>query len=419
MKRQASALSIGLLAITLTACLNGPTNSTPSQTPLQTESHSQPNSTPPADQLATETPISSPSLPTDPERTEATLLAIGDIMVHMPQLPAYYDRKSDSYNLTPWFTQVKPIFQQGDWVIGNLETPVAGKDLKYTGYPRFNAPYELAEALADAGVQLVSTANNHSMDRGFPGVTRTLDNVKQAGLIPIGTSSSAEEQLQMIIEERNGIRMGFLAYTYGTNGIPLPAGKAYAVNLIDPVEIKMDIARLRQAEADVVTVSLHFGIEYQRMPNEDQTKLARELVEAGADIILGSHPHVVQPYEQIDVSSSESDDGKPRQGIVIYSLGNFISNQTGNWKDVGLIFGVRLVKSRQADGSYITQCDAITTEPTWVHIGWKNQKRHYTVIPMKTALSNKKIPDLTAKDYGKMRILLKGISEHLYSLDPS
>ncbi|WP_239614281.1 CapA family protein [Cohnella mopanensis] len=414
-KRLISITCIGLLAIMLAACSSSPSLSpSPTLSSAQPATYSNFPSTPA--QTASESPGASPSHSSEPIRSEATLLAIGDIMVHMPQLPAYYNQAKKSYDLTPWFTQVKPILEQGDWVIGNLEMPIAGKDLKITGYPRFNAPKELADALVDAGVQLVSTANNHSMDRAFPGVKRTLANVRKAGLIPIGTSTSAADQQRLVIEDRNGIRMGFLAYTYGTNGIPIPADSSFAVNLIDLDVIEQDISRLREAGADVVTVSLHFGVEYQRMPNEQQTKLAHSLVKAGADIILGSHPHVVQPYEEIVVPASESEDGQSRRGIAIYSLGNFISNQTGNWKDVGLIFGIHIVKTEQPDGTSSIQMDKIIKEPTWVHILWKNQKRYYTVIPMRTALASKNIPSLTDQDYKKIKQLYSGINKHLLQL---
>jgi poly-gamma-glutamate capsule biosynthesis protein CapA/YwtB (metallophosphatase superfamily) len=416
MKRMLSWITFGLLAIVLTACLSAALPaSLSSPTPHSSESSLSPS--PPASKLpTTSVSPSEPAMPAEPEQWEATLLAVGDIMVHMPQLPAYYDAASKRYEFSSWFTPIKPLLQTGDWVIGNLETPVAGKDLKYTGYPRFNAPIEILEALKGAGVQLLSTANNHSMDRGFPGIQRTLKNIRKAGIIPIGTSASVVDQHKTVIEERNGIRMGFLAYTYGTNGIPVSADKLYSVNLINRPVIAADIARLRQAEVDVVTVSLHFGIEYQRMPSEIQTSLARELVRAGADIILGSHPHVVQPYEEIEIPASESYDGTSRRGIVIYSLGNFISNQTGSWKDVGLVFGLHLIKTRMPDGTSSTKWDRIMTEPTWVHILSKNQKRYYTIIPLRSALESKNIPDLTAGDYSKMNILLSGLNKHLHQL---
>lgn len=404
-----SGINLGLLAIMLTACLNA----APSANPIPV---AEPLSEPSVSKLPTASSSLSPPEAYLEQRWEATLLAVGDIMVHMPQLPAYYDAASSSYELSPWFDRIKPLLQSGDWVIGNLETPIAGKDLKYSGFPRFNAPAELLEALVGAGFQLVSTANNHSMDRGFPGIQRTLINIRKAGLVPIGTSASAADQHRTIIEERNGIRMGFLAYTYGTNGIPVPTDKRYAVNLIDLPIIVEDIVKLKKSGVDVVTVSLHFGIEYQRTPNELQISLAHELVKAGADVILGSHPHVVQPYEEIEIPASESRDGNARKGIVIYSLGNFISNQTGSWKDVGLIYGLHLVKTSMPDGSTTTTWDRIVTEPTWVHIVRKNQKRYYSIIPMRTALETKDNPELTAADYNKMKNLLSGIDNHLLSL---
>ncbi|MFB9275195.1 CapA family protein [Cohnella cellulosilytica] len=435
-KTYVSLLGISLLTLALTACASDFSRALPSPSaPIASATSSPPDpagsngtesNSPGSNPEETNVPGSEPEesnsqgssgpFPAEPETTEATLLAVGDIMVHTPQLPAYYDKASDSYDFTPWFSQVKPILTRGDWVVGNLETPIAGKDLKFTGYPRFNAPNELATAIRDAGIQLVSTANNHSLDRGVPGVARTLATVRKAGLVPFGTSESKADRNRTVIEERNGIRMGFLSYTYGTNGIPIPAGKEYAVNLIDRGVIKRDIAKLRQSGVDAVTVCMHFGVEYQRMPNSDQTDLARELVGAGADLILGSHPHVVQPYQEIAVTADKSFDGTPRRGIVIYSLGNFISNQTGDWKDVGVIFGVRLTKTVHPDGTSQLEWDNITTEPTWVHIVWKNKQRHYTVIPLPTELKRRSFAELTAKDYEKMQKTQTSIHKHLRKL---
>jgi len=415
MSKRNSLFALGLLALTLAACSDGSAEeSTPpdrsySPSPVAPSASSAPS--PDGSPVVSAEPSAEPEPP-----KEGTLLALGDIMVHMPQLPGYYDKAKDAYDFTPWFEQIEPILRQGDWVVGNLETPIAGKDLKYSGYPRFNAPDELADAIRGAGVQIVSTANNHSLDRGVPGVSRTLATVRKAGLVPVGTSASAADRKRLVLEERNGISMGFLAYTYGTNGIPIPEGKAYAVNLIDPETIEREIAGLRDAGADFVTVSLHFGVEYQRMPNEEQTKLARRLVAAGADILLGSHPHVVQPYEEISVAAKDSFDGRARRGIVIYSLGNFISNQTGSWKDVGLIFGLRLVKTQQPDGSYSTTWNKVLTEPTWVHIAWKQQKRYYTVVPLKRAVAKRDIPGLSGKDYADAKAKLDGIGKHLEKL---
>ncbi|MFC5531826.1 CapA family protein [Cohnella yongneupensis] len=401
-----------LSALLMSAC----SEATPSPAPPASERASPSDVSPSASATPNAKPVPSES-PTEqakePTIREATLLAVGDIMAHSPQLPAYYDHESNRYTFDPWFDQVKPILQAGDWVFGNIETPLAGAELKYSGYPRFNAPAELADAIAGAGFQIVSTANNHTMDRGFPGVTRTLANVRKAGLVPVGTASDPNDAKRITIEERNGIRMGFMAYTYGTNGIPIPEDKPFAVNLIDSAAMRESIAELRRAGADVVTVSLHFGLEYHRMPSDAQIGLAHELIAAGSDIVLGSHPHVVQPYERVHVPASESADGVERNGVVIYSMGNFISNQSGDWKDVGLIFGVGVKKTEQPDGTSATEITQVTTTPTWVHIQTIAKQRHYTVIPMAQALAERNNATLSPQDYDKMKRLLDGINEHL------
>ncbi|WP_276351498.1 CapA family protein [Cohnella caldifontis] len=400
------------LALMLSACLDGgsPSSShpaSPAATGIDKVALPGPSESEPAEWASQEPDNESPA--------EATLLAVGDIMVHMPQLPAYYDPANKRYDFSPWFERVAPLFRHGDWVIGNLETPLAGAELKYTGFPRFNAPAELADALRDAGFDLVSTANNHAMDRGFAGIERTLANVRKAGLLPVGTAGTEEEAERLTIVERNGIRMGFLAYTYGTNGIPVPADKAFAVALIDPDRMASDIRRLRESGADAVTVSLHFGIEYQKLPNDEQRRIVRAVVGSGADIVLGSHPHVAQPYDIVEIPASESALGVVRRGIVIYSLGNFISNQTGNGKDVGLIFGVHLVKTRGADGEYLTGWDRVETTPTWVWIAKKGGKRYYTILPLKQTLANHDVPGATDAEYRQMKTLLDGIDRHLHS----
>lgn len=431
MRRRLSPPALALLALLtasalLAACLNGkpgavPSPDVPTASVAPTSSATGAPSAGATDRPTDGSPPAPGASPSasqtaaKPQRMEARLLAVGDILVHMPLLPAYYDRKRDDYDFTPWFAQVKPLLAQGDWVVANLESPIAGKDLKYSGFPRFNAPTTVADALVDAGFQIVSTANNHTMDRGFQGIVRTFDNAVKAGLVPVGTARSAyEARSRVVIEERNGIRLGFAAYTYGTNGIPVPQDKAYAVNLIDPAKMREDIRKLRKAGADAVAVSLHFGVEYQRQPNAEQRRIAREAVAAGADIVLGSHPHVVQPYEEIAVPAAESADGTARRGIVIYSLGNFISNQSGDWKDVGLIFGVSLVKTVAPDGRTTVEWTKVSAIPTWVHIDRrKPQARKYTVIPMAQALADRKTPDLTDADYRRLRDLLEGMEAHL------
>lgn len=350
-----------------------------------------------------------------PVHTEASLVAVGDIMAHSPQLPGYYDAKTGKYDFSPWFKQVAPILKQGDWVFGNLETPIAGSDLKYSGYPRFNAPTELAGTLKDAGFQILSTANNHTLDRGFIGLTRTLRNLRTAGLVPVGTNQSKTDAQRLVIEERNGIKLGFLAYTFSTNQIPMPKDHPYAVNMIDMPAISNDIARMRRAGADAVVVSLHFGIEYERMPSSSQRSIARKVIAAGADIVLGSHPHVVQPYETIEVPDPERPGGV-RRGFVIYSLGNFISNQKDDWKDVGVILQLKLTKTLEPDGTSLTEWSDVRTTPTYVLTRMIGENKHYTVLPLPQSLANRGSKTWNEAEYAKMSELLDGIDKHLRSM---
>ncbi|MEL6413163.1 MAG: CapA family protein, partial [Bacteroidota bacterium] len=215
--------------------------------------------------------------------TEATLTAVGDIMMHRPQTVAGYNSTEKRYDFDHFFTKVAELLSAGDWVVGNLETPLAGAEVGYTGYPRFNAPAALARALRKAGFNILVTANNHTLDQGEAGVLKTLAHIRQEGLHPIGTAANPQEAAQVLIVEKHQIKMGILAYTYGTNGIPIPGQKDYLVALIDAQRISKDIAKARQMGADIVTVALHFGTEYRRTPDAKQKKWVLHCLQAGAD----------------------------------------------------------------------------------------------------------------------------------------
>ncbi|MCR2802935.1 CapA family protein [Paenibacillus soyae] len=338
---------------------------------------------PSAAETASPAPPTPEPTPVEPVFTEAVWMGVGDIMSHTPQLPGAYDAELDAYDFTPFFEEVKPIFEDGDWVMANLETPIAGKDYGYTGYPTFNAPVELAQALKAAGFNLLSTANNHSLDKGEKGLLRTLEHLKELGLQSVGTAASPEEAETLVFSEQNGIKMGLLSYTYGTNGILIPDGKPYLVNLIDETKIKSDIQRLRDGGADIVTVALHFGNEYQTTPSEEQKRLARALVAAGADIIAGSHPHVIQPYEVVETPGP---DGQTKKALIIYSMGNFISNQRGDSKDYGVIFKVGIRKNVTEGVTELTEIEAI---PTWVHRYKPDRSYRYRVLPVEQTLAER------------------------------
>lgn len=365
--------------------------------------------------VPTATPIPPPPTPepTPPEPVfaDAVWIGVGDVMSHTPQLPGAYDTELDTYDFTPFFEEVKPILAQGDWVMANLETPIAGKEFGYTGYPTFNAPNELAEALKGAGFNLLSTANNHSLDKGEKGLLNTLELLKELGFQSVGTAASQLEADTPVIAERNGIKMGLLAYTYGTNGIPIPEGKPYLVSLIDEEIIKADIQLLRDSGADVVTVALHFGNEYQTTPTEEQKRLARALVAAGADIIAGSHPHVIQPYEVIETTDAN---GQSKKALIIYSMGNFISNQRGDSKDYGVIFKVGIRKNVTERTTTLTDVEAI---PTWVHRYQPDRYYRYRVLPVEETLSAMNDELLTESAYEQMRQDFNMLLQRLESLE--
>ncbi|WP_255298414.1 CapA family protein [Brevibacillus dissolubilis] len=352
------------------------------------------------------TESSKPAGPIKPARL--TLTTVGDIMVHQEQIDAAYNPKTKSYDFTSSFAQVIPLLTDSDLTVGNLETTLAGQASRYTGYPQFNSPESLAQTLTKAGFDVLTTANNHSLDRREAGVLSTLNHLKQAGILSTGTFSTPDERNKPLFVEKNGIKIAFLAYTYGTNGIPIPKGKPYLVNLIDPALIKKDITAARSQGADIVSVSLHFGNEYQRQPSPEQRKMARFCLEAGADLILGHHPHVVQPYEWQTIPQA---DGTTRRGLIMYSLGNFISGQRGDYKDVGAILQVTITKPSGDKKAVLQDAQVV---PTYVHLSRPGGKRSYVIYPLpQTLAAQTQKKSLPADVIRKMDQLYRAISVHL------
>lgn len=341
-----------------------------------------------------------------------TLMAVGDIMVHQEQLEAAWDNERQSYNFHPFFVKVAPLFKEADLVIGNLETTLSGKAARYTGYPEFNTPESLALTLKQVGFTAVTTANNHSLDRREAGVLSTLAFLDQADLKHTGTFRNAKERDQPLLLEKNGIKLALLSYSYGTNGIPIPKGKPYLINLIQPYLIQKDIAAARAMGADLVAVALHFGAEYQRMPNESQKKIADQCIAAGADLIVGAHPHVLQPYEWRTVSLG---DGTKRTGFVFYSLGNFISAQRRDYKDIGAIAKLKILKRMTGE----TVLEEVEMIPTYVHYYRAQGKRHYVIYPLTQIVAAShagKDPLLTKQLLQSMSKMYRETMAHLTSL---
>ncbi|MBO8170430.1 MAG: CapA family protein [Bacillaceae bacterium] len=300
-------------------------------------------------------------------QSSATLAAVGDILIHSS---IYRDAKTqDGFDFTPMFARVKPILSRADIAFANQETIIGGVKLGLSDYPRFNSPFEVGDALKDAGIDIVSMANNHTLDRGEAAIRNAIGHWNEIGMTYVGAYQSWEDRQSIRTIEKNGIVFSFLAYSYGTNGLPVPKGKEYLVNLIDLEQIKKDVTRARNI-SDVVVVSLHFGNEYHKMPDESQTQLVHALADAGVDIILGHHPHVLQPAQWI-----ERDSGK--RTFVIYSLGNFIAAQNGIDREIGGILQIKIVKTTKGDQTKIVLKNPQFI-PTWAY---KEHYRNYDIIP--------------------------------------
>ena len=267
--------------------------------------------------------------------SKVSLVMVGDALIHEP---IYQKAKtSKGYDFKPMFSKVKDIFSAFDLRYYNQETILGGSELGLSTYPQFNSPYEVGDAFMDMGFNLVSLATNHTLDRGYYTNYKTIKNSraywdKQEGVIAAGSYTSQEEKDKVIVKEINGIKYGFLSYSTLDNGLTRPSGKEYYLNLYDKDIVKKDVEALRD-KVDLLMVAMHWGIEYYDGVSTEQKEIAKYLSELGVDIVIGAHPHVVEPIEFIDKT------------LVIYSLGNFISSQIGVERLTGLMAAVSITKT--------------------------------------------------------------------------
>ncbi len=287
-----------------------------------------------------------------------TITAGGDILIHqgIARIADANAPGANVYDFTPMLAPLEPWVGQADLAICHLEGALDPENAGLSYYPRFNAPHEVAEALAAAGYDACSTAGNHTLDHGFTGVSDTLDILDAAGIRHAGSARTAEERLPSLYEV-NGVTVGHISYTYGTNGIPTPSDKPWAVNLLDDGDaILADAAWARAHGAEFVIISLHWGTEYQTTPTAGQTRLAERLLASeDIDLILGTHVHVVQPI------------GRVNGEVVVYGMGNQLSNMmegccghTGTQDGVMVHFNVR-----EMGGRFLVT--RVQYTPTWVH----------------------------------------------------
>ena len=347
--------------------------------------------------------------PTEPYvTTTASIGVTGDVLVHGPLIQAA--KESDgSYDFTSMYKHIEPYFKEFDFMVANLEVTLGGTAAgPYQGYPAFNCPDSMVDALKSAGVDMLLTANNHSYDTHYDGFIRTQNVLKEKNMPYLGTQMTAEDK-DYVIQNINGIQVGMVCYTYETtptedgrktlNGIPLAAKACDLVSSFDYndlpgfyAELEATLKAMEAEGAEATIVFMHWGNEYELRPNANQKAIAQKLCDLGVDVIVGGHPHVLQPFTTLTSATGE-------ETYCIYSVGNCISNQrresltdvaNENYTEDGVIFGVEFEKWN--DGS--VNISGISILPTWVYRSETGGRRIYTVIPLDVSVEDWSIYDV-------------------------
>jgi poly-gamma-glutamate capsule biosynthesis protein CapA/YwtB (metallophosphatase superfamily) len=314
-----------------------------------------------------------PPPPPPPVPRSFTLAVSGDVLPHQPVVARA--ATGAGYDFEPMFAPIRPVVSSPDLALCHLEVPLSPDGQDLGGYPSFNVPSELASALAATGYDGCSTASNHSLDRHLGGVVATLDVLDGAGLGHAGTARSAEEDDAVVTYEVGGVRVAHLSATYGLNGRPLPTEAPWAVDLIDPGVLLADAARARASGAEFVVVSLHWGVEYQTAPTEEQRVLAGQLLASpDIDLLVGHHAHVVQPIEWIG------------DELVIYGLGNSLSNQSSGCcpeaTQDGMVVTVTVEEDLAGGPPGSLRVRDVLVTPTWV------ERSTYRILPVTQVLAD-------------------------------
>jgi poly-gamma-glutamate synthesis protein (capsule biosynthesis protein) len=335
---------------------------------------------------------------TEKEIKSVKISAAGDIMFHMSQINGGYDENTDTYNFKPFFEEIKPFIEEADISIANFEGTTAGLENGnvYKAWPVFNVPDETLDAVKYAGFDILSTVNNHSIDMGKDGIIRTIEQIEKRNMMKVGTRKSPDEERVLIIEE-NDIKIAVIAYTYGCNGLEqylTPEELDYMVNIIDEEKINEDIIYSKENDTDFIIAFMHWGGEYQRDPSLPQKDLADKMLSMGVDVILGSHPHVIQDSKTLEY------DGEKK--FIAYSMGNFISNQRYEtlaheypnlnmyYTEDGVIVNLELEKDFETEEAYIKNIDFV---PTWVNRIKVDGRYDYDILPIRNYLENNEVSE--------------------------
>ena len=332
-----------------------------------------------------------------PREYEASLFMVGDALIHSC---VYNDARTGDggYNFKPQIELIKEISSKYDLAYYNQETVLGGTELGLSNYPRFNSPYEVGDAFVDAGFNLVSLATNHTMDKNEQGVLNSVNYwKKQTGVVTSGQWSSFDEREKSVssIYEINGIKYAFLSYTTWTNGLETPYGKEYLNNVYSDEKAKNDIAKVKD-KADIVIVAMHWGTEYYLGVDYSQAHIAQFLSEQGVGLIIGAHPHVVEPVEYIN-------DGKT---FVIYSLGNLISDQEGNERLTGLMMSVKIKKKVDVDDNVTVTVEEPRAELSYTKSNYCKNFKVYPYSKLNTSILS---------NYESLRNKYQGVVSSRYS----
>jgi poly-gamma-glutamate synthesis protein (capsule biosynthesis protein) len=330
------------------------------------------------------------SILSDTSTGKISLLFTGDIMGHGAQITGAYNKETGNYEYDSCFLFIKPFLEEADFAIGNLEVTLAGPP--YKGYPQFSSPDGLAVALKNSGFDVLVTANNHAADRGFKGASRTLRILDSLEFMHTGTfrDAASRDSLVPLLLEKNGIRIALLNYTYGINGLPMPL--PVIVAHIDTARMAMEIEKCKDLQADFIIAELHWGNEYERVPNAAQKRLADWLFSKGVMAVIGSHPHVIQPIldENIQIRSIAIGPGLnqynemilpgtiedfSRNRLVVWSMGNLVSNQPERYRNGGIMVSLDLVKDSA------TSISSVSYVPVFVYRRNTAGSRHFFLIP--------------------------------------
>lgn len=337
-----------------------------------------------------------------------TMTAIGDTLCHNTQYWDAYNSSTKQYDFSYVYDDIKDYTSSADITIGSLETTFAGEDRGYSNYPVFNSPDSLATGLKDIGVDVISLAGNHALDYGYSGICRTIDVLDNVGISHLGTYKSAEDQDKILIKDVKGVKIAFINYTYGTNGIPVPSDKPYCLNLIDKDLISKQIKQAKEQNVDMIVACMHWGTEYKTSANDEQKELADFLFKSGVDIILGNHPHVLEPMEKKTITL---DDGSTKDVFVVYALGNFTADQRAEITRDSAILNLDITKD--SDGKILI--NKVSYVPIYMYKNSAAKVHKFKILDIEKSIANYDSGDTSigSSVYSNLKVQLQKIRDIL------